>query len=164
MALKSYQFDDVSNQIVLVAQPGQDFYARITGSDALTTGQVLVDVTGLSLALLANSVYAFESSLSVASSSATGNQYGVQFSQAGASVEAVLTGTLLAVTQQTVRINALNTATIAFVTAAIDGGIIITGAIVTGVNAGNLTVRHLKVTSGTSTVRINSYLRATKIG
>ena len=138
-------------------------FARVTSSDATTTGQALVDVTGLTLPLLANSTYEFEASLSVASSSTAGTQYGVNFSAAGGSVEAIITGTLASATQQTKRISALNTATIAFVVVAADGGIVIKGVITVGANPGNLTIKHLKVTSGTSTVRINSLLKAVKI-
>lgn len=75
---------------------GMPSYFRVTGSNVTTTGQSLVDITGLSAALLANSVYEFEASLSVASSSTAGNGYGVNFSAAGATVEAWITGTLAA--------------------------------------------------------------------
>lgn len=82
---------------------------------------------------------------------------------AGASVEAQITGTLAAATQKTTRINALNSAASPFVTVAASGGILIKGIIVTGANAGNLVIQHLKVTSGTATVHINSFLKAVKI-
>ena len=137
-------------------------FARCT-ADRTTTGQALADITDLSIALLANTTYVFDAVLMVASSSAAGNQYGVQFSAAGATVEAQCTGTLLAASQQCARINALNTATIAFVTSGAAGGIRITGTIAVGANAGNLTIRHLKVTSGTSTVRAHSTLEARKV-
>lgn len=135
-------------------------FALVAGSNATTTGQALVDVTGLTLALLANHTYAFEAILSVQSSSTAGCQYGVQFSAAGATVEAQISGTLAAATSQSNRISALNTATVAYVVVAAVGAIRIQGVIVVGANPGNLTIRHLKATSGTSTVFINSYLRA----
>lgn len=138
-------------------------YARVTGSNATTTGQSLVNITGLTLALLANSVYEFEAVLMVASSSTAGNGYGVNYSAAGAVVESQITGTLAAATQKTLRIGALNTAATPFVTVAANGGILIKGIMTTGANAGNITVSHLKVTSGTSTVFINSFLKVSKI-
>lgn len=49
-----------------------------------------------------------------------------------------------------------------FVTVAAVGGITIRGVVVNGANAGNLTIKHLKVTSGTSTVFINSFVKAIK--
>jgi hypothetical protein len=117
----------------------------------------------LSLPLLANSVYEFEACLTVQSSSTAGNGYGVNFSAAGAAVEAQIDGTLAAATQKTMRISALNTSAQAFVTVAATGGVRIKGIITTGANPGNLTISHLKVTSGTSTVFINSFLTARKI-
>lgn len=142
-----------------------DTFARVTGSDATTTGQALVDITGLSLALLANSTYEFEAVLSCAVSAVTtGNQYGVQFSAAGATIEAQIIGSLTSTATKSERINALNTATTAFLTtSAQNGQVLIKGIIVVGANSGSLSIRHLKVTSGTSTVRVNSFLKVTKI-
>jgi hypothetical protein len=135
----------------------------VTGSNATTTTQALGNIPGLTLPLLANSVYEFEAALSVASSSTAGNGYGINFSAAGAGIEAQITGTLAAATQKMQRFNALNSAQSPFVTVAANGGISITGIVTTGANAGNLTVQHLKVTSGTSTVFINSFLKAIKV-
>lgn len=99
----------------------------------------------------------------VASSSTAGNSYGVQYSVAGGAVEAQCLGTLAAATMKDERIAALNTATSAFVVLNGAGGIVIKGRITTGANAGNLTIQHLKVTSGTSTVRIGSFLKVEKV-
>lgn len=140
----------------------KDLFARVTGSNATTTGQALADIAGLSIALAANSTYQFEAVLMVQSSSTAGNAYGVQFSAAGATIEAQITGTLAAATQKTLRISALNTAATPFVTSGSVGGIYIAGMITVGANAGNLTIRHYKVTSGTSTVFINSFMTAIK--
>ena len=137
-------------------------WAQVSSSNVTLTAQTLADITGLSLALLANSTYTFYAKLSVASSSTAGNGYGVQYSAAGAAVEAGITGTLAAATQKALRISALNTSAQAFVTVAANGSIEISGRITTGANAGNLTIQHLKVTSGTSTVYIGSFLTAVK--
>lgn len=63
-----------------VASGNKVVYARVTDADVTTTGQSLVDVTGLSVALSANTVYEFFACLSVASSSSAGNKYGINFS------------------------------------------------------------------------------------
>ncbi len=140
-------------------------YGRVTGSNVTTTGQSLVDITGLSVALAASSVYRFKAVLSVGTSAVTtGTQYGVNFSAAGASVEAQINGSYTSTASKAERISALNTPTSAFLTTSgQSGGIVIHGIIVTGANAGNLTIKHLKVTSGTSTVYINSFLEVIKI-
>lgn len=140
-------------------------FSRVSGSNVTTTGQSLVDITGLSIALEANSIYEFEAVLSCSTSAVTtGTGYGVQFSGAGATIEAQITGAFTNTASKTLRINALNTSAQAFLTtSAQTGGIIIKGIIVTGANAGNLTIKHLKVTSGTSTIFINSFLKTIKI-
>lgn len=140
-------------------------YARVTGSNATTTGQVLVDIAGLSVALTTTAVYEFEAIMSCSTSAVTtGIQYGVQFSAAGATIESHITGASSTTAAKAERILALNTATTAFLaTSNQHGGIRIRGIITTGANAGNLTIRHLKVTSGTSTVFINSFLKVTRI-
>lgn len=160
----AHAISDVSGlQTALDAKGVAPIFARVTGSNVTTTGQALVDVTGLSVALAINAVYEFEANLSVQSSSTAGNQYGVNYSAAGATIEAQISGTLAAATARADRINALNTAAPAYVTSGATGGIKIQGIITTGANAGNLTIKHFKTTSGTSTVFINSYLKVTRI-
>jgi len=137
-------------------------YSRVTSTVTnLTT--TLTDITGLSFAATTNAVYEFEAVLSVQSSTTNGNAYAVNYSAAGATVEAQITGTLAAATQKTLRISALNNAATPFVTAVITGGILIKGIFTTGANAGNFTIQHYKVTSGTSTVFANSFLKVTRI-
>ena len=138
-------------------------YARVAGSNATTTGQVLVAIPGLSADLLANSVYEFEAVLSVQSSSTAGTKYGVNFSAAGAAVEGQLIGSASATATKSERVSAFNTASGVYVGAAITGQVLIKGIITVGANAGTLTIQHLKVTSGTSTVFINSFLKVSKI-
>jgi hypothetical protein len=142
---------------------GLPLYARVTGLNVTTTGQSLVDITGLSLPLLANSVYEFEVVISIQSSSTAGNGYGINFSAAGANIEAQIHGTLTATASKSLRISALNTAATPYCTIAGTGVVIIKGIITTGANTGNLTAKHMKVTSGTSTVFINSFIKAVKV-
>lgn len=144
---------------------GMPVYAQVTGSNATTTGQALTDITGLSVALTTNATYEFEAVMSVSTSAVTtGTAYGVQYSVAGATVEAQITGASTSTASKTLRINALNSATALYLaTSAQTGGIVIKGRITTGANAGNLTIQHLKLTSGTSTIFIGSFLKVTRI-
>lgn len=144
---------------------GMPEYARITGSNVTTTGQTLVDITGLSRALVANAVYEFEAVMSATTSAVTtGISYGVQYSAAGATIEANIVAASSTTAAKAERISAFNTATTAFLaTSAQAGGVRIQGIVTTGANPGNLTVRHLKITSGTSTILINSFLKVTRI-
>lgn len=138
-------------------------FARVTGSNATTSSTSLVAITGLSVPLLANSVYYFTASLTGNGADANGVRFGVNFSAAGASVEAGVIADTAGTGTRTRRINALNTATAqAFFTSVNDVYATIQGIVVTGVNPGNLTIQHLKVTSGTSTIYINSCLWAIK--
>jgi hypothetical protein len=140
-------------------------YARVSGSNATTTGQVLVDIAGLTRALEANSAYEFDAVMSVSTSAVTtGIQYGVQYSAAGATIEAGIVGASSTTASKAERISVLNTATTTFMaTSGQSGAVRIQGSIITGANAGDLTIQHRKVTSGTSTVFINSFLKVTKI-
>jgi len=141
-------------------------YARVTTSDVTETGQALADITGLSVALAASAVYEFEANLPCAGDTGTdGNAYGVNFSgAAGATLEASLYAPPTSTTMKTERINALNTASSAyFTTASQSGGVLIKGIISTNGDTGNLTIKQLKVVSGTATVYVGSYLKVTRI-
>ena len=155
---------NVGKQLLDTGAWGYDpLFARVTGSDVTRTAQTLADAAGLSVALLASATYEFEAVLMVTSSSSAGNQYAMQFSAAGASIEAQAQGGTTASAAISVRITAFNSAATAMCTVAGSMGVLIKGIVTVGGNAGNLTVQHLKVTSGTSTIRINSFLRAKRI-
>lgn len=138
---------------------------RVSGSNVDETGQNLVAITGLSIALLANTVYEFEAKLFTnTSADTTGCAYGVNFSQAGASVIAGITGTSSTAVAKDNLITALNTSTGVFmISSAGDGSLLIKGTITVGANAGNLTIQHRKITSGTSRIYIGSYLKVRPI-
>lgn len=144
---------------------GIPVYAQVTGSNATTTGQALTNITGLSVALTTNAVYEFEAVMTGSTTAVTtGTGYGVQYSVAGGAVEAFITASSTSTATKTLRISALNTSAQAFLTtSAQTGGILIKGRVTTGANAGNLTIQHLKVTSGTSTIFIGSFLKVTRI-
>ncbi len=157
-------YESVSNAWFPMRNQGP-IWVRVTGSNATTTGQVLTDITGLVTPLLANSQYEFEAVLSAGTSAVTtGVAYGVNFSAPGAAIEAIIMGSSTSTASKILRINAFNSATSLYLaTSGQTGGVIIKGAIVTGVNAGNLSIQHLKLTSGVSTVFIGSSLRVTRV-
>jgi len=141
-------------------------YAFVSGSDFTTTSLTLVDVTGLTAPLAANSVYEFMAKLSVESSSNAGLNTGVNFSAAGATIEAGEVGARDAEVGKVSRLNAFNAsgASAAWVRiSATPQTHEIKGIIRTGANAGNLTIKVLKVSSGTAKVYVDSYLKTTKI-
>jgi hypothetical protein len=142
----------------------RDTYGPVASSDFTTTSTTLVDVTGMSVALAANSTYIVTAQVSFKSSSGAGGKFALQYSAAGGAVEAGMisqgaTGTLV-----NSRISALASASAAVgLTADADMNAVIVGRVTTGANAGNLTVQGLKVTSGTLTVYIGSSLSVTKV-
>lgn len=145
---------------------GVPVYARVTGSNATTSSTSLVDITGLSIALAANCVYEIEVCLLTGTSAVTtGTKYGVNYSAAGAAVFAGYSGTTTDTSNVTNRMTALNTGTSTFMTtsASTNGSFLLKGIVTTGANTGNVTAQHLKVTSGTSTVFIGSYMKITRI-
>lgn len=150
---------------LIVSSVGTVVWARVAVSDATTTGQALVDVTGLTIAMAANAVYEIEAFLSCSTTAVTtGISYGVQFSAAGATFEGGIIGASSTTASKAERISVLNTATTAFLATSAQSGVVcIKGIVVVGANPGNFTIRHLKITSGTSTVRINSYLKSLQV-
>lgn len=146
-------------------QIGIPVFARVTGSNATTTGQSLVDITGLSISLIANATYEIEVVLSCQTTAVTtGTGYGIQYSAAGATIEGWVSGSSTTTAHKTLRLSAFNTSSQAFLTSSAQtGGIFIRGIVTVGANPGTLSARHLKVTSGTSTVFIGSYIKITRI-
>jgi hypothetical protein len=136
---------------------------KVAGSDVTTTGQALVDITGLvTPTLTVSTLYEFEAVLFISSSAVlTGCQYGINCTGTGATGYALYTGTLAAGTASTSGTTALNTAeTVAFdVVSSGIGVITIKGVFTSGTGSPVFSLKHLKTTSGTSTVKIGSVLR-----
>jgi hypothetical protein len=139
-------------------------YSFVTGSNVTTSSTSLTDIAGLSFTAVSGAKYEFEAVLSVGTTNVTtGTGYGVNYSVAGSSIEAQITGYKTATTSMTLRISAFNSPASGFLAVSNAlGGVIIKGVIVTA-SAGNLTIRHLKTTSGTSTVYVNSFLKVTRV-
>jgi len=141
-------------------------YSFVTGSNFSTGSLTLVDITGLSNALDANSVYEVVIKMTVESSSNSGLNTGVNFSAAGATIEAGEVGSRDGEVGKVVRLNNFNTAHASAAWIRLSNTPQtheIKGIVRTGANAGNLTAKILKVSSGTATVYINSYMKTTKI-
>lgn len=134
----------------------------VSGIDATTTGQTLVDVTGLTSGTLTNSTkYEVEAWLDVGTSNVTtGTQYGIGAGGTGgaAVVEALVIGTTTTNAVTSVTENAASTAQGTFLTTSSSSGVVhIHGFVTTrGSGTATISIQHLKVTSGTSTVRVGS--------
>ena len=140
---------------------------HVTGSDATTTGTTLVDITGLVTGTLSlNQVYEFEANLLVTTSAVTtGTKYGVNVSVSPTNIVAEYTGSLTSTTGATTTTVANNSAdATAFLTTSAQNGVITIKGFFTTAGSGSpaFSVQHLKVTSGTSTVKIGSVLRYRK--
>jgi len=140
--------------------------AYVSGGNFTTTSLTLVNITGLSVALEANSVYEIDIKLTYESSSNAGLNTGVDFSAAGATIEAGEYGSRDGEVGKVARISAFNTSGAATAFIRLSSTIQtheIKGIVRTGANAGNLTAQILKTTSGTATVYVDSYIRANKV-
>ena len=139
----------------------------MSGSDATTTGQTLVTITGLTTpTLTTSSNYEIEAVLSVATSAVTtGTKYGVNCTGTGTTQVIFISGTN---TNQTGTVTSMvtnnsTTAVTFLTTSATTGIIIIKGIIYTGTGTPTISLAHLKFTSGTSTVKIGSIFKYRKL-
>jgi hypothetical protein len=144
---------------------------KVSGSDVTTTGQTLVDVTGLvSGTVSASSTYEVDGMLIVTTSATvTGTEYGLNCTGTGADQSinwigpSTETGGVQVLNE--IGTGANNTAgTPAFnTTSGMSGCIWFHGYVTTGTGSPTMAIRHLKVTSGTSTVKIGSTFRYRKL-
>ncbi len=141
---------------------------KVSGSDVTTTGQSLVDITGLVSDTLFNStMYEIEVVLlATTSADTTGTEYGLHGGGTGtaATCNAILTGTTTSAAGSSQTINAIDTASTAMLTTSASTGTIIIKGWVTTMSTGTATIsiQHLKATSGTSTVKIGSIFKYRK--
>lgn len=144
-----------------------DTIAVVAGSDATTTGQALVDITGLALGVVHASTYEIEAVLqTLASADVNGVQVGINVTQTPVTVQATVTGNTTTTTIAEIGLQANNTAaaTVFNTTSAGKGLIIIKGFVVTHATLdGTLSIQHLKPTSGTSTIKVGSSLKLRKV-
>lgn len=159
----AHEFNPFTGKLDIVSTKWR--YCYVNGSNVTTTSTTLVAITGLSLALRANVTYEVEAVLfTKTSSDNTGIKYGINYSQAGASVLATINGSRNGITSATDNWEAFNTQSFTFmILTDQDGSMIIKGIVTVGANAGDLTLQHAKVTSGTSTVYPGSYMKVRPI-
>lgn len=133
-----------------------------------TTTNTTSTATSLSIALPSYGRYNFEAHLKVGSSSAAGTKYAIDV-PTSATFHAFVRGQVASNTafaeeyisaDDTLTTTAWNTG--ALTTAAAGAFIHIVGVITMGGTAGNIVVKHAKVTSGTSTVYTGSWFRVTE--
>ena len=141
----------------------------VSTTDATTTGQSLVDVTGLVAPVTHASTYEFEAHLlTVASADTNGIKVGVNLDQTPVTVEGEVSGNGTGTTLITpVGLQANNTAdaTALNTSSSGKGHVYIKGYFVTHATLdSNFSIQHLKLTSGTSTVKVGSSLRLRKVG
>lgn len=137
--------------------------AKVATSDATTTGQSLVDITGLTFTAAASTYYAIEADLVCTTTADTaGTQYGINTTGGGTiTVNADITGNVTSTTSGSTVIGQNGTAdATAYLTTASQTGLIkIRGMLFSGTGTPVISIQHLKVTSGTSTVKIGSVMR-----
>jgi trimeric autotransporter adhesin len=139
-----------------------DSSVAVSGSDVTTTNTTATDITGLTFSALANSVYEIDAVIWTNSSSAAGMNVGVGYSAAGATLVAEATSVTTG-TGGVTGLTTLGTPVIANSANNVDGTCVVRGFVKTGANAGNITMQHSKVTSGTSTVRTGSVFKVKKL-
>ncbi len=143
-------------------QAGQTF-TRLA-NNATTTSQALGD-SGLSFPVIANEVCEFEFTLRIGSTGTAGMKLALTFPN-GATLTAVVranSNSVTALIADLITASATSGATIMTI-ASQNGTATIRGCIVNGVNAGNVSLQFLKVTSGTATIAANSFVTAKRIG
>ncbi len=142
-------------------------YALVTGTNAITSSTSLVDITGLVIPVLPNSIYEVDSQITIQSSTIDGVKVGIGLTNSsGATIEAQWwSGNDTAGTYMNApdRITVFNTPSRTILGAGDIGLSIIKGTFTTGSTNGNVSLKHLKVTSGTSTVFVGSFLKVMRI-
>jgi hypothetical protein len=140
-------------------------FARVTGSDFTTTSASQVDITGLSVALSANSVYEVEVNLIAYIPNQQVN-FGLGYSVSGGGLEGTMIGGagIDAQSYFMFRMATLGTGYgYFFAHSAQSIPVVIHAIVTTGSNAGNLTVQTSVGSANTMTIRINSFMKVAKI-
>jgi hypothetical protein len=137
---------------------------KVAGADATTTSGTLVDITGLVTGTLAPStLYEVHVHLLVSTSAdAGGIRYGIGTAGSGSAslVTGYLRGTGTSIATQSETIITTGVSSNTYMTTASSTGVIHFSGWVTTRSGGtpNISFQHAKITSGTSTVKIGSYL------
>jgi hypothetical protein len=142
-----------------------DSIVNVAGSDATTTGQSLVDITGLTYALAANHTYEFEAVLTTASSDVVGLQVGAHCTQTLQRFAAMVLGGTTTTQGSSCNIPIDTASSTTYTSQSTAAGIVyIKGSFISNASTGGtFSVRFLKVTSGTATIRIGSTLKVKQV-
>lgn len=142
----------------------RDNFVTTGASNVTYTGQTLVNITGLAILLGANSTYEYEAILSVQTSAVTtGIQYAIAYTAGYSQFSGQIIGNVNT-SYSRGNLLSINTASATFMTTSNQSGqILIKGYIKTSGIGGTLSIKHLKVTSGTSTILPYSYFRVNLI-
>jgi hypothetical protein len=135
----------------------------VTGSNATTTGQVLVDITGLTSGTLSNStVYEFEFRSAMLASTSAGFEIGIHGGGTGAAATVSANGLSANTGINVVSIDTASTVLGAGTTLI---PVTLVGFITTrGTGTATISIQFLKVTSGTATCNIGSVFRYRQAG
>ena len=134
---------------------------KVAGSDFTTSSTSLVDITGLSFTAVASTNYLIDAWIDCVSSTGTsGDEFGINSTGSTPAVYWTATGNLSATAAIVVGNVANNTAcATAFQTVSGQEGFVhITGIVKSGTGSPVISIRVLKVSSGTATVKIGSRL------
>lgn len=156
----------IGNGTTFVSQNTRENWTTfaVSGSAATTTGQTLVDITGLTSGTLSNSTkYEVEAWLDVATSAVTtGTQYAIFANGTGGAAvyNALVTGTTTTNATTSVTQSSATQQGTFLTTSGTSGVIYIHGFVTTrGSGTATISIQHLKVTSGTSTVQVGSKMK-----
>lgn len=140
-------------------------YGYVTDTYDITS-TTLVNITGMSISLQASSTYEIEVNLLCnVSAVTTGAGFGINLtSTTGAYFKGLMWGSTTTSANKMVLVDTWDTATSGWLTTSGSyGGVKLTARLTTGSTAPTLTVKALKTTSGTLTIWLWSYVKATKI-
>lgn len=144
---------------------GVPFYSQVSGSNFTTSSTTLVDVTGLTASVVSGATYEVEAFVTFNSADTNGVKFGINDTGSVSTVETSFAGPASTTNYRGLRVSALNTATSAaygIVSGGIDAGLLVKGLLVTTAS-GTVSIQILKVTSGTATVYVGSYLKLTRV-
>ena len=134
---------------------------KVSGSDFTTSSASLVDITGLSFTAVASTTYLIDAWLDCTTSAVT---TGVEFGINSTGSSPVVLWNMVSSGSSTTAVTAGNVAnntadaTAVLTTSGQEGFVHITGIVKSGTGSPTISIRGLKVTSGTLTVKIGSRL------
>ncbi len=130
--------------------------AKVSSANFSTSNTSLTDITGLSFAASANTLYHIECDLFGQCSGTAGMVIALGFSASGAVGQGASYGITSAGSMTSTNQALGNTSSSYWTTNATDSTAFFVGTVLTGANPGNITMKISKTTSGTVTVKINS--------